>query len=61
MRLKNEAIATEGDCIQITYIAAGAKYGSIISIDGNGYLSQHYPEYAQPKSYRPQSSARNRQ
>ena len=45
MRLKNEAIATEGDCIQITYIAAGAKYGSIISIDGNGYLSQHYPEY----------------
>ena len=26
-------------------MASGAKYGAIISIDGNGYLTQHYPEF----------------
>lgn len=44
LRLKNKAKVAEGDIIQITYVASGAKYGSIISIDGNGYLTQHYPE-----------------
>ena len=45
LRLKNKAKVAEGDIIQITYVASGAKYGSIISIDGNGYLTQHYPEF----------------
>ncbi|MEE0998821.1 MAG: hypothetical protein UIH41_04045 [Treponemataceae bacterium] len=43
IRLQNKDKVSEGDVIQITYVASGAKYGSIISIDGNGYLTQHYP------------------
>ena len=45
LRLKNKSKVAEGDIIQITYVASGAKYGSIISIDGNGYLTQHYPDF----------------
>lgn len=45
VRLKNKSTVAEGDIIQITYVASGAKYGSIISIDGNGYLTQHYPYF----------------
>ena len=45
LRLKNKAKVSEGDIIQISYVASGAKYGAIISIDGNGYLTQHYPEF----------------
>lgn len=44
LRLKNKAKVSEGDIIQISYVASGAKFGAIVSIDGNGYLTQHYPE-----------------
>lgn len=45
VRLENKALAHEGDILQISYIASGAKYGFILSIDGNGCVTQHYPEY----------------
>lgn len=45
VRLENRAHVSEGDILQISYIASGAKYGYILSIDGNGCVTQHYPEY----------------
>jgi hypothetical protein len=43
VRLDNNAVVHEGDTLQISYIASGAKYGAILSIDGNGTITQHYP------------------
>lgn len=45
VRLENRTLVHEGDVLQISYIASGAKYGFIISIDGNGCVTQHFPEY----------------
>ena len=45
VKLSDSDSVSEGDIIQISYIAAGAKYGAIVSIDGNGVVTQHYPEY----------------
>ncbi len=45
VRLENRTLVHEGDILQISYIASGAKYGFILSIDGNGCVTQHYPEY----------------
>lgn len=44
-RLKNKSKVAEGDDIEMTYVASGAKYGFLLSVDGNGYLTQHYPEF----------------
>lgn len=43
IKLDSNAKVSEGDTLQISYIAAGAKYGAIISIDGNGTVTQHFP------------------
>lgn len=43
VKLDSNAKVSEGDTLQISYIAAGAKYGAIISIDGNGTITQHFP------------------
>ncbi|MBQ0165875.1 MAG: hypothetical protein KBT02_02045 [Treponema sp.] len=45
VRLENRTHVEEGDILQISYVASGAKYGFILSIDGNGCVSQHYPDY----------------
>jgi len=43
--LNSSDTAREGDIIQIGYIAMGKfRYGSIISIDGRGTVTLHYPE-----------------
>lgn len=43
--LKSSDTAREGDIIQIGYIAMDKfRYGSIISIDGRGTVTLHYPE-----------------
>lgn len=36
--------ANEGDLLQIAYAAVGANYGVILSIDGRGVVTLHYPE-----------------
>ena len=36
--------ASEGDRIQVGYVAAGRRFGAIISIDGRGHVTQHWPE-----------------
>lgn len=42
--LTDESTAYEGDRLQIAYRAAGFRYGTIFSIDGNGFVTIHYPE-----------------
>ena len=36
--------AKAGDLLQIAYVSAGADYGVILSIDGRGVVTLHYPE-----------------
>ncbi len=43
-RLSNRETVSEGDVVQVSYNAAGASYGAILSIDGNGCVTQHYPQ-----------------
>ena len=42
--LKNGSKVSAGDTIQLSYIASGKKYGAVISVDGNGVVTQHLPE-----------------
>lgn len=42
-RLSNSSRVNTGDIIQIGYIAAGKKFGAIVSIDGRGTFTMHYP------------------
>lgn len=44
IQLANDARVKEGDVLQLSYISSGAQYGAIISIDGSGAVSFHYPE-----------------
>lgn len=41
--LAANATASEGDVLQVAYVAAGRKYGAVISIDGNGAVTVHMP------------------
>ncbi|MCR4941102.1 MAG: hypothetical protein K5930_13535 [Treponemataceae bacterium] len=45
VKLSDSDSVSEGDIIQISYVSSGAKYGAIVSVDGNGVVTQHYPEY----------------
>ena len=45
VKLADSDSVSAGDIIQISYIASGAKYGAIVSVDGNGVVTQHYPEF----------------
>jgi len=44
VELFNNDFVSESDLIQLTYNAAGNKYGVIFSIDGKGVITLHYPE-----------------
>ena len=43
-RLVEGAAARAGDVVQLSYVAAGARYGVILSIDGRGVVTFHLPE-----------------
>ncbi len=43
-KLKNGVKAKKGDLLQLAYESAKAKYGVILSVDGNGTVTLHYPE-----------------
>ena len=43
-RLRDGALAREHDQIQFQYRAAGQAYGLILSIDGAGQMTRHFPE-----------------
>jgi len=42
--LFNNDLVSESDLIQLTYNAAGNKFGVIFSIDGRGIITLHYPD-----------------
>jgi anti-sigma-K factor RskA len=42
--LPDRAVVREGDSLQIRYVPAGRSYGAILSIDGRGEVTLHYPE-----------------
>ena len=42
--LENGTRAGQGDLLQLAYIAVTEPYGIILSIDGRGYVTLHYPE-----------------
>jgi hypothetical protein len=44
IRLDGGEKVKEGDVLQLSYISGGAQYGAILSIDGKGTVSFHYPE-----------------
>ena len=44
VELFNDDLVAESDIIQLTYNAAGKKFGVIFSIDGRGILTLHYPK-----------------
>ena len=43
LRLQDNAEVKEDDVLQVSYIAAGSSYGAIVSVDGNGVFTQHFP------------------
>lgn len=42
--LSNNTLVREKDLLQISYDSAGVKYGVILSIDGRGTVTLHFPE-----------------
>lgn len=44
IELENGSTVKQGDLLQLSYVAAGAQYGFILSIDGNGTVTSHYPD-----------------
>jgi anti-sigma-K factor RskA len=42
--LHNLSSASQGDILQLGYVAVDKKYGTIISLDGRGTVTQHFPE-----------------
>ena len=43
-RLRSGARAWAGDHLQLSYVAAGQSHGVIVSIDGRGSVTLHFPE-----------------
>lgn len=43
VRLEPGDDARAGDVLQLSYVAAGARYGVIVSVDGNGSVTRHLP------------------
>lgn len=43
-RLAEGTAAAAGDVVQVSYVAAGKRYGVILSVDGRGALTLHAPE-----------------
>lgn len=42
--LEEKNIVKNRDLLQLSYQAAGKQYGTIFSIDGNGFMTLHYPD-----------------
>ena len=44
--LPDETPVNNFDLLQLSYISGGKKYGAIFSIDGNGFITLHYPDFS---------------
>lgn len=42
--LPDGATARAGDLVRLAYVAAGARYGVVVSVDGRGAVTLHWPE-----------------
>lgn len=42
--LSNNSLVAEHDLLQVGYFARESMYGAIVSLDGNGYATLHYPD-----------------
>jgi hypothetical protein len=42
--LRRGSLAREGDLLQLSYVAAGRRFGAILSVDGRGQVTLHHPE-----------------
>ncbi len=42
-KLQENQVVSEGDTLQLAYVAAGARYGTLLSIDGRGSVTLHFP------------------
>ncbi|WP_428261243.1 hypothetical protein [Haliangium sp.] len=42
--LERNAVVRPGDLLQLSYLAAGRPHGVVLSIDGGGAVTLHYPE-----------------
>ncbi len=47
-RLRDGAATRAGDELQIVYVAAGHKFGAVVSVDGGGHVTFHLPTAAGP-------------
>jgi len=45
-RLESGAEVEAGDVVQVSYVAAGNRYGVVVSIDGRGVVTLHHPPRA---------------
>lgn len=44
VRIETGTRVAEGDVLQLSYQAGGAEWGAIVSIDGNGTVTRHFPD-----------------
>lgn len=52
-KLDPGSLAQFGDLIQLSYVAAGARFGVVVSVDGRGQATLHYPiQVQQPSALR---------
>jgi anti-sigma factor RsiW len=45
--LGDGAVAKRGEVLQLAYHSAGERFGAILSVDGRGHVTQHFPEASQ--------------
>jgi hypothetical protein len=45
VRLEDGAIASAGDELQVIYDSAAIAYGTVVSLDGRGSVTLHYPSF----------------
>jgi hypothetical protein len=50
VRLGPDSVTHEGDLLQVGYVAAGHRHGVIVSIDGGGAVTLHWPDAADESS-----------
>jgi hypothetical protein len=55
--LREGAVARKGDLLQLSYVAAGRPYGAVVSVDGRGIVTLHWPEEGGPAAPLGQSGA----
>ena len=49
-RLHSGDVVRPGDLVQVSYVAAGHRYGVVVSVDGRGAVTLHHPAVAHQAS-----------